>query len=146
MFDGDLDPRLRPMERILAVRVGDHARVYPFSRFEAGQVLNDEVEATSVAIFAANEAFSALDHQRIARSRRVPSLNAFDRRLDGRVLSFEARDDAIFDAETGSRWTPLGQAVEGPLSGKQLAGVAGGVHFAFAWLAFRPDSSIHGQE
>lgn len=145
MFDGELDSRLPPMERILAVRVGDQARIYPFSRFKAGQIVNEEVAGTPVAVIAARSAYSALDQERIARSRRVPSLNAFDRRLGERVLTFEMRDDSIHDRETGSRWNPLGQAVAGPLSGEQLEGLPGGVHFAFAWLAFRPDSSIYGQ-
>jgi len=145
MFDGELDARLPPMERILAVRVGDSTRIYPFSRFKAGQVLNEELADTPIAVIAGGKAFSALDKERITRSRRVPSLNAFDRRLNGRVLSFETRDGEIHDAETGSRWNTLGQAVEGPLSGEQLTGLPGGVHFAFAWLAFRPDSSIYGR-
>lgn len=98
-----------------------------------------------MVVIAADEAFSALDREKIARSRSVPSLNAFDRRLDDRVLTFEMREGEIFDIETGSRWTPLGQSVEGPLAGERLDGLPGGVHFAFAWLAFRPDTSICGQ-
>jgi len=145
LFEGDLDPRLPPMERILAVRVGDTSRIYPFGRFEAGQVVNEEVAEKPVVVIAAGEAFSALDRERIARSRRVPSLNAFERRVGDRLLTFEMRDGEIFDIETESRWTPLGQAQEGPLAGEQLAGIPGGVHFAFAWLAFRPDTSIYGQ-
>ncbi len=145
LFEDEIDSRLPPMERVLAVRVDDSSRIYPFGRFEAGQVVNDEVAGVPVTVIVADEAFSALDRERIAGSRRVPSLNAFDRRVDDRVLNFEMREDAIFDIETGSRWTPLGRAVEGTLSGQQLRGMPGGVHFAFAWLAFRPDTSIYGQ-
>ena len=46
------------------------------------------------------------------------------------------------DRETGSRWNVLGRAVAGPLKGKQLEGVPHAQHFAFAWLAFRPQSLI----
>jgi hypothetical protein len=32
--------------------------------------------------------------------------------------------------------------VAGPLKGKRLLPVESGVHFAFAWLAFNPESEI----
>jgi len=51
---------------------------------------------------------------------------------------------SIEDRQTGSHWNALGEAVSGPLKGTRLEAVPGGVHFAFAWLAFRPDSEIHG--
>lgn len=37
----------------------------------------------------------------------------------------------------------LGRVISGPLRGTQLQGLEGGVHFAFAWLAFRPESEIY---
>jgi len=145
MFDGKTDSRLPPMERVLAVRVDERFRAYPFGEFREPTVLNEEFAGTPIAVFAAGEALSALDKRDITASRRVPSLNAFDRRVDGRHLKFEMRDGEIFDVETGSRWSPLGAAIAGPLEGKQLEPIPGGVHFAFAWLAFRPDTSLYGQ-
>lgn len=142
MFDGEPDPRLPPMERIVAVRVDDRFRAYPFGAFQVPEVVNDEFAGTPIAVFATEEAFSALDQRSIRGSRRVPSLNAFDRRVGGRVLEFEIRNDGIFDTATGSRWNALGRAVSGPLSDERLKALPGGVHFAFAWLAFRPDTSL----
>jgi hypothetical protein len=60
-----------------------------------------------------------------------------------RVLTFEAAGDGFADRETGSRWNLLGQAIEGPFKGARLELLSGGVHFAFAWLAFNPDSEIY---
>ena len=54
-----------------------------------------------------------------------------------------ASGDEFTDAETGSTWNVLGRAVEGPLAGAQLKPVVHGDYFAFAWLAFRPDTLIH---
>lgn len=142
MFDGDTDPRLPPMERILAVRIDDSSRAYPFGAFRERAVVNDEVAGVPVAVFAGDEAFSALDKRQIRGSRRVPSLNAFDRRIDDRRLEFEMRDGEIFDTETESTWNALGRAVSGPLKGRRLEPLPGGVHFAFAWLAFRPDTTV----
>ena len=38
------------------------------------------------------------------------------------------------------------EAVAGPLKGKRLPSLDSGVHFAFAWLAFNPDSEIFAPE
>ncbi len=142
MFDDTTDPRLPPMERIVAVRVNDSYRAYPFRAFRATEVINEEFAGTPVAVFATKEALSVLDQRSIRGSRRVPSLNAFDRRVDGRKLEFEVRDGKVLDTATDSQWNALGQAVSGPLKGERLKPLAGGVHFAFAWLAFRPETSI----
>lgn len=74
----------------------------------------------------------------------IPAAGAFRCGAGGRLLDFALRDDAIEDRQTGSHWNALGEAVSGPLKGTRLEAVPGGVHFAFAWLAFRPDSEIHG--
>lgn len=57
---------------------------------------------------------------------------AFRRELDGRELTFEARDGAVFDAETDTRWNLLGEAVEGPLAGRTLAPARQLAGFRFA--------------
>ncbi|MDT8449254.1 MAG: DUF3179 domain-containing protein [Wenzhouxiangellaceae bacterium] len=143
LFDDAVDPRLPPMERVLAVRIGDaEPKLYPFGEFDEGEVVNDEVAGVPVVVLAGGAARSALDRRRISDSRKVPSLNAFDRRVGDRVLTFDRDGDSIVDRETGSRWNALGRAVAGPLAGERLEPVTGGVHFAFAWLAFRPDSTI----
>ncbi|MGH8691617.1 MAG: DUF3179 domain-containing (seleno)protein [Burkholderiales bacterium] len=49
---------------------------------------------------------------------------------------------AAFDVQTGSEWNVLGEAAAGPLKGKRLPAMDSGVHFAFAWLAFNPQSEI----
>ena len=46
------------------------------------------------------------------------------------------------DRETGSTWNLFGAATDGPLAGSALESIDSGVHFAFAWLAFNPDSEI----
>lgn len=45
--------------------------------------------------------------------------------------------------EIGSTWEMLGRAVAGPLAGRRLAPIESGVRFAFAWIAFHPDSDAH---
>jgi hypothetical protein len=85
---------------------------------------------------------SPLDRQQIADSRQSPAAAAFRRNAANRVLDFDWRDGRILDRQTGSEWDIFGRAVRGPLLGTDLAPVDGGVHFAFAWLAFNPATQI----
>ena len=142
LFHDPIDPRLPPMERVLSVEAGGAQRIYPFSALRERPLVNDEVGGQPVAVFTQRGTLSALDERQIASSRSVPSATAWHRRLDGRVLEFALRDGTIVDRQTGSLWNLLGQAVAGPLAGARLQPAAGGVHFAFAWLAFNPDSEI----
>ncbi len=143
LFSDPVDPRLPAMERVLNVSVGDTHRVYPYRVFEQHPVINDTVAGVPVAVFSRDGTLSALDAAEIAKARLVVSATAWSRRLDDRVLEFRFSDGGIVDRDTGSRWSLLGRAVSGPLSGRQLDTVAGGVHFAFAWLAFHPESEIY---
>jgi len=145
LFFDPVDKRLPPMERVLDVSIGDTHKLYPFSVFKTEAVINDEVDGMPVVVFSRQGTLSALDGSVIADSRKVPSATAFDRRLDGKTLSFELRNGRIVDRQSGTRWNMFGTGMDGPLSGQQLASAPGSVHFAFAWLAFNPESKIYGQ-
>lgn len=136
------DPRLPAMERVLGLSVGPSHRLYPLSALKDMAPVNDTIEGLPVVVLAKPGTLSVLDAARIRDSRQVPAAAAYDRRLDGQMLTFERREGAFVDQETGSTWNLFGQAVAGPLAGRRLAQVDGGVHFAFAWLAFRPQSAI----
>lgn len=145
LFFDPVDERLPPMERVLDVSIGDTHKLYPFSAFKTEAVINDQVEDMPVVVFSRQGTLSALDGSLIADSREVPSATAYDRRLDGDTLRFELRDGHILDTQSGTRWNLFGTGIDGPLAGRQLAPAPGSVHFAFAWLAFNPDSKIYGQ-
>jgi len=130
------------MEYVLNVSYGDRHRLYPLSRLEEQPVLNDSFADQAIVIFSKEGMLSALDAGTIAESRTIAQAAAYERTVDGKTLNFEFRDGAIFDQETGSRWGLNGRATAGELKGSKLPDTVGGVHFAFAWLAFRPDSEI----
>ena len=67
----------------------------------------------------------------------------FDVDLDGQTLTLRADCDKFVDNETGSVWTILGQATEGPLAGKKLTPIVHANHFWFSWGAFKPDTRIY---
>jgi hypothetical protein len=137
------DGRLPPMERVLSVQAGNNYRLYPFKIFQQQPIINDTFGQLPVVVFTKGGTLSVLDARDISASRTVHSATAFKREVRGRELNFEQRDGAIVDRETGSTWDLFGRAISGELSGAKMEPVDGGVHFAFAWLAFRPDSEIY---
>ena len=145
LFDKETDPRLPPMERVLSVRGAQVIKLYTFTALRRETVVNDVLEGREIVAFSKPGTLSVLDRSTISDSRRVLSANAFSRVLeDGRTLEFAAQDGAIVDLDSGSHWNLLGEAVSGPLRGAVLRPLErSGVHFAFAWLAFHPDSEIY---
>lgn len=143
LFNGEIDKRLPAMERVLFVRHGEQQRLYPFSLVKKLNVINDELGDLKIAIFGKQGTLSVLDAAEIHKSRKIVSATAWSRQFDGQTLSFDFSDNQIRDRETGSHWNVLGKAISGPYTGRHLNKVDSGVHFAFAWLAFNPDSDIY---
>ena len=146
LFDGDLDGRLLPKERVAAVTVGEVDVAFPFSVLEKERAVNYSANGHDLVVFFVQGTLSALDRSSIQDSREVGSTGVFDPNLDGQKLIFRPEGDAIVDNETGSVWNILGEAVEGPLSGKRLTRVVHANHFWFAWAAFKPGTLIYQGE
>ncbi|MFQ5875455.1 MAG: DUF3179 domain-containing protein, partial [Dehalococcoidia bacterium] len=142
LFVGPDDDRLRPVERVVTVSIGDEAAAYPFLELEMVPVVNDTVGGTPLVVFFTKGTLSGLDSSIIAASRDVGAGVVYSRVADGRELTFEADGDLFMDNETGTSWNILGQAVQGPLSGTTLEPVLHANHFWFAWAAFKPDTTI----
>jgi hypothetical protein len=150
LFTGTPDPRLQPVARVVGVQVGSDIEAFPYAALSAGEVagwavVQAEVGGRPLAVFWEAGTASALDESDIASSRDVGSTGVFDRRLDGRLLSFHPSGTGIVDDQTGSTWDILGRAVAGPLQGQSLDRVLSIESFWFDWAAFHPDTSIYGR-
>lgn len=144
-FSGRADSRLPAMARVVAIERDGVAVAYAFSRLARERAVNDRVGDLAIAVFWAPGTASALDAAEIRAGRDVGATAVFDRRVDGRVLTFESAPDGRFrDRETGSLWDLSGRAVRGPLAGggRRLTAVPHGNHFWFAWAAFRPEARV----
>ena len=143
LFDGELDGRLLPMDRVVSVTFDDVDVAFPYSALTDEGVVSYTVGDRDLVVFFKSGTRSALDDKSISKSRDVGSTGVFDPHVDGQKLTFRAEGHGFVDGETGSVWNILGQAVEGPLSGKQLSPIVHGDHFWFAWGAFKPDTVIY---
>ncbi|MGH2398645.1 MAG: DUF3179 domain-containing protein [bacterium] len=143
LYSGPQDKRLRPMERVVTVSIEREDVAYPFSTLERVRVVNDAAGGTPLVVIFVKGVASALDRSSIADSRDIGTAAVFQRRLDGRTLTFVRRADDIIDQQTKSTWSILGRATAGPLRGKTLAPVVSGQHFWFAWAVFKPKTRIY---
>jgi hypothetical protein len=140
-FRRDTDPRLPAMERVVAVEVGDGWAV-SFGTMSEIRTANATAGRVPLVVFWQEGAASALDRADISQGRDVGQTAVFDRRLAGRVLSFQGTSTGFRDRETGSGWDLAGRAVAGPLQGQRLTAIPHGNHFWFAWVVFRPDTEL----
>jgi len=145
LFKGKTDDRLRPMEKVVAVTIGQTDKAYPHSITRKKHVIEDEIEGVSIVIFHTKRgATSALDKASISASRVIGSTGVFNRVLDdGTALHFEYNDDRFFDRETGSEWDITGRATDGALEGRQLEPIPHGDIFSFAWFVVKPNTELY---
>ena len=146
LFRGELDDRLLPMERVVAVEIDEQKLAFPFRTLKAEPVVNYSLPGWDIVVLFQPGTASALDQSRIADSRDVGATGVFDARLDGQLLTFRLGADGFTDNETGSVWNVLGQAVSGPLTGQSLTPIVHGNHFWFAWAAFAPEAVVYRGE
>lgn len=142
-FSGEPDPRRDALERVVGVAAGGVNAAYPFAELEEVAVVNDDVGGVPVVVFWGGNTVDALDQGSITDSRVVGTGIAFDRTVDGQELTFSSDGDDLFvDAETGTTWTLLGVAVDGPLAGSTLELVDHRNEFWFAWARFFPEGDL----
>ncbi len=145
LFQGTPDSRLAPAERVLGLTTENDAIAYPFTALEEAGVVQDLFGGVEIAIFHKAGLASALDSSVISQGRDIGAVSVYDRQVGDQLLTFSPNADGTFsDAETGSTWDILGEAVDGPLAGEQLTPILHFDHFWFAWAAFFPATELYG--
>ena len=130
---GAFDHRFETKDLVLGLCRGDQTKAFPFALLPDGAVINDLVGDDAVVVLFDAASRTAL---------------AYFSQLDDAPLSFygvesEGRLPIEFmDAETGSRWNMLGEAVAGPLAGRRLQQVPAYNAMWFAWTAYWPDTKV----
>lgn len=145
LYRGDIDDRLPPNEKVIAIKEGDINKAYPYSITAEKRVINDKIKNKPIVIFHSEGAASALDEKIISESKEAGSTGVFSPVIDGEVLTFKYEGGYFYDIETGSKWDITGKSVEGKLKDKKLDRIKHGDYFAFAWFAFRPDTEIYSE-
>jgi hypothetical protein len=139
----EVPDKLNPMEKVIGVRTDEKVKGYPYQVTREKRVLHDTVGAIPIVIFHLDGMASALDEREIHRSRDDGATGVFSPIVNGEVLEFEFVNGEIYDKNTGSHWNISGNAISGPLTGKQLNTMVYGDYFAFAWLVFYPETEMY---
>ncbi|HSH22731.1 MAG TPA: DUF3179 domain-containing protein [Acidimicrobiales bacterium] len=142
LFEGRVDDRLAAKTRVLGIGDEEGAVTIVLDELARTGVVPLEVGGRALVAFHRPGTASALDHDTVAGGRDVGATGVFDRKVDGKELTFRAEGGSFVDQETGSTWTILGTAVSGPLTGHQLSPVEHVDTFWFAWAAYLPDTVI----
>lgn len=143
LFNGEIDERLAPMERVVSIDIDGHAMAVPFTELREANVAAFELGGEDIVVLWAAGTTSALDGSEIADSTDIGSAVAYSAEVDGQLLRFEPLGDGNFrDSQTGSTWTVAGEAIDGELAGSNLVIVPHTNIFWFAWAAFTPETAI----
>ena len=143
-FDGAIDGRLTPKERVITVG-GPDTEAVAFSYFDLARAgtATETFEGEPIVILWEPGTADSFAAPIIGQGDDIGSAGVFSPVLDGRPLTFIRADDGtLADRETGSTWSVTGLAIEGPLAGQQLDRVLHGDHFWFSWAAFTPDTRV----
>ena len=143
LFDGKIDDRLPPNEKVIAIKEDGMNKAYPYTLTQELGVINDTINGNAITIFHSEGTASALDSRYIYDSKDVGSTGVFDPNVENVILTFEYIEEQFIDEQTNSVWDITGKAISGKLKGKQLKKISSGDYFAFAWLAFKPDTEIY---
>ena len=142
LFKREIDFRLPPLERVLAILGDKQSIIYSFSYLEGNPLINTNFEDQCILVISQASMVSTMDKKEIKNSNKMLTAAAFERSVEGRKLNFELNNNRIFDIQTKSEWNIFGEAIAGSMQGTKLKQVDHNVHFAFAWLAFYPDAKI----
>ena len=125
--DERVDDRLMPGAFVLGVEVADAKRVYPIA--ELGDVaINEVIGEIPTVVFSQTLGLLA---------------TAYDRRVDGRQLTFEWQGETFVDLETGSMWSIAGVGEAGELAGSRLRPLATRSAFWFSYVTAFPDVTVY---
>ena len=143
LFDGDTGGPLPQMARVVTTGGDADPVAYPWEALEEQRVIADVVDGEAVVVLWAPGTASALDTANISAGKDVGAAGVFRPVADGKELTFVPDGEERFrDEETGSTWSVLGEAVDGPLTGTQLERVTHDDTFWFVQFAFRPDTRV----
>ncbi len=149
-FGGTPDDRLPPQTRVLVIRHGGASVAVQLDTLSSAGVLPLDLGGTPVVAFHLPGTATPIQNQQVAFGRDVGATGVFDPIVDGQALTFSrmpgaassAGPGAFTDDQTGSTWSILGRALDGPLAGAQLQPIEHIDTFWFAAAAYDPDIDL----
>ncbi len=150
-FGGTPDDRLPPQTRVLVIRHSGASIAVQLDTLSSDGVLPLNLGGTTVVALHLPGTATPIQNQQVAFGRDVGATGVFDPNVDGQALTFTRMPDAasssgpgaFTDDQTGSTWSILGRALDGPLAGAQLQLIEHIDTFWFAAAAYDPEIELH---
>ncbi|MEZ5262858.1 MAG: DUF3179 domain-containing protein [Acidimicrobiales bacterium] len=142
--EGAVDGRYAAKTRIIGLDLPNGPQAVTNQRLEADRVVPLQDGERRLVAWWQPGTTSALDARTVADGRDVGTTGVFEAAIDGQPLTFRAVEGGFEDVETGSRWNVLGDAISGPLAGRELTRITHVDTFWFAWAAFQPTTAVTG--
>ncbi len=142
LFKREIDFRLPPLERVLALGDEHISTIYPFSYLTENPLINTQFNDQPILIISQASMVSTMDQKQLRDSKSMLTAAAFSREVGKKILEFKFEGQRIVDVESGSEWNIFGTSTSGSFQGISLKQIDKNVHFAFAWLAFYPNANI----
>ncbi len=150
LFGGVPNPSLPPQTRVLVIRHGGTSLAVQHGTLQSQGVLSLDLDGSQVVAFHLPGTATPIQNQQVAFGRDVGATGVFDPTVDGQMLTFTPQPDAassdgpeaVVDDQTGSTWSILGRALDGPLAGTQLQPIEHIDTFWFAAAAYYPDIEL----
>lgn len=136
------DGRLVAKQRVVAFEHRGEAVAVDLEHLAEVRVEELEVGGGELVVWQQPGTASSLEADDVAGGRDVGATGVFERRIDGRVFTFEPTPEGFRDRETGSAWNVLGESVAGPLVGARLRQLPHVDTFWFAWASYQPGTRV----
>ncbi len=130
----DIDQRLPPRTLVMGIAVGGKSIAYPLAALQKQSPIIDMVGTVPILVVLGED---------------KRSVRAFERIVDGRRLEFFQKPEnkneggQLIDAESGSTWNFEGEAIAGPMAGRQLKKVFVLEDYWFDWRLYHPDTAVY---
>lgn len=123
---------IEPRTLMVGITLDGRSKAWPHASVVSAGVTLDELSGVPLLLLTSTDG---------------RSVRAFDRRADGRTLTFvragaDARSGVLLDLETLSEWEFRGRATKGELAGRQLARVEFLLDYWFDWVRYNPGTEV----
>ncbi|MBZ0185946.1 MAG: DUF3179 domain-containing protein, partial [Candidatus Obscuribacterales bacterium] len=88
LFNGEIDDRLPPLERVVGVLANRSRRAYQLRTFKDQALLNDKLGGVPLVLFRTGKTHCDLDSMKLDESRTAPTVSVFSRVAGSRTLEF----------------------------------------------------------
>lgn len=114
-----------PAQFVIGLSVGDKTRAWAFDQLIKQPLVNDQCGDLPLVV---------------AFDRQSSSAFVFDRRVDGRAVTLELREQNLIDPQTGAQWNRLtGESLS---DGTDLKPAPAIVSFRKSWEVFHPETTF----